>query len=111
MKEKEPASGRGFLYSYVIHHRPAPGFTPFNRAARGDSAGGATFGRRGLRENAPSSEGAPAVLPAVPNPGGAANPPRATANFGSPAAAPGMFHVPGAGGPLSRTTLPIAALV
>lgn len=22
------ASGRGFLYSYVIHHRPAPGFTP-----------------------------------------------------------------------------------
>jgi hypothetical protein len=85
---------------------PAPGFAPFNRAARGDSAGGATFGRRGLHENAPSTEGAPAVLPAVPNPGGAANPPRATANFGSPAAAPGMFHVPGAGGPLSRTTLP-----
>jgi uncharacterized OB-fold protein len=22
------ASGRGRLYSYVIHHRPAPGFTP-----------------------------------------------------------------------------------
>lgn len=22
------ASGRGSLYSYVIHHRPAPGFTP-----------------------------------------------------------------------------------
>jgi uncharacterized OB-fold protein len=22
------ASGRGTLYSYVIHHRPAPGFTP-----------------------------------------------------------------------------------
>jgi uncharacterized OB-fold protein len=22
------ASGRGFLYSYVIHHRPAPGFEP-----------------------------------------------------------------------------------
>jgi uncharacterized OB-fold protein len=22
------ASGRGFLYSYIIHHRPAPGFTP-----------------------------------------------------------------------------------
>ena len=22
------ASGRGFLYSYVIHQRPAPGFTP-----------------------------------------------------------------------------------
>jgi uncharacterized OB-fold protein len=22
------ASGRGFLYSFVIHHRPAPGFTP-----------------------------------------------------------------------------------
>ena len=22
------ASGKGFLYSYVIHHRPAPGFTP-----------------------------------------------------------------------------------
>lgn len=23
-----PASGRGSLYSYVIHHRPVPGFTP-----------------------------------------------------------------------------------
>ena len=23
-----PASGKGFLYSYVIHHRPVPGFTP-----------------------------------------------------------------------------------
>lgn len=23
-----PASGRGTLHSYVIHHRPAPGFTP-----------------------------------------------------------------------------------
>jgi uncharacterized OB-fold protein len=23
-----PASGRGTLYSYVIHHRPVPGFTP-----------------------------------------------------------------------------------
>ena len=22
------ASGKGFLYSYVIHHRPVPGFTP-----------------------------------------------------------------------------------
>ena len=22
------ASGKGILYSYVIHHRPAPGFTP-----------------------------------------------------------------------------------
>jgi hypothetical protein len=22
------ASGKGLLYSYVIHHRPAPGFTP-----------------------------------------------------------------------------------
>jgi uncharacterized OB-fold protein len=22
------ASGKGFLYSYIIHHRPAPGFTP-----------------------------------------------------------------------------------
>jgi uncharacterized OB-fold protein len=22
------ASGRGTLYSYVIHHRPVPGFTP-----------------------------------------------------------------------------------
>jgi uncharacterized OB-fold protein len=22
------ASGKGRLYSYVIHHRPAPGFTP-----------------------------------------------------------------------------------
>ena len=22
------ASGKGKLYSYVIHHRPAPGFTP-----------------------------------------------------------------------------------
>jgi uncharacterized OB-fold protein len=22
------ASGKGFLYSYNIHHRPAPGFTP-----------------------------------------------------------------------------------
>jgi uncharacterized OB-fold protein len=23
-----PASGKGKLYSYIIHHRPAPGFTP-----------------------------------------------------------------------------------
>ena len=23
-----PASGKGILYSYVIHHRPVPGFTP-----------------------------------------------------------------------------------
>ena len=91
---------------------PPPGLAPFNRASRGvpsDGASGAGVARRALeRGNAPSTEGAPAGLPAISNPGAAAaNPPHVIGNAGGPGPiAPGIFHVPGAGAPAARTALP-----